>query len=128
MSQQPARSDVNANDVVAFAVEVLAVVLLAVWGAHLGGTTLAHVLGGVVVPAAAVVLWGLFAAPRARVRVPILAVVTKALVLGAAVLAAWSLLSPLWATVVTVVVVVNTLLTWIGPLSHPIASKRRDLS
>jgi hypothetical protein len=99
---------------------VLAVVLLAVWGAHLGGSTLAHVLGGVLVPAAAVVLWGLFAAPRARVRVPILAVVTKVLVLGTAVLAAWSLLPPLWAAVVTVVVVVNTLLTWVGPFAHPV--------
>jgi hypothetical protein len=120
--------DVNANDVVAFGVEVLAVVLLAVWGAHLGTSTVTHVLGGILVPGVAVVLWGLFAAPRARIRVPLLVVATKVVVLGVAVLAAWSLLPPLWAAVVSIVVAVNTLLTWIGPLSHPIVSQRRDLS
>lgn len=117
---QPTGGDVNANDLVAFAVEVLAVVLLAVWGAHLGDSTVAHVLGGVLVPGVAIVLWGLFAAPRARVRVPALVVATKVLVLGSAVAAAWSLLSPVWATLVTVVVVVNTLLMWVGPFAHPL--------
>ncbi|MEW1952542.1 YrdB family protein [Terrabacter sp. NPDC080008] len=111
---------VNANDLVAFAVEVLAVVLLAVWGAHLGTTTLEHVLAGILVPAIAAVLWGLFAAPRARSRVPALVVATKVLVLGTAIVAAWSLLSPVWAGVVTVVVVVNTLLMWVGPFAHPL--------
>lgn len=123
MTQQPGPptgGDVNANDLLAFGVEVLAVSLLAVWGAHLGTTTSAHVLGGILVPALAVVLWALFAAPRARVRVPALAVATKVLVLGAAVLAGWALLPPVWAAVVTVVVVVNTLLTWFGPLAHPL--------
>ncbi len=123
MTQEPAadaHGAVNANDLVAFAVEVLAVVLLAVWGAHLGTGTATHVLGGILVPAVAVVLWGLFAAPRARVRMPVLVVATKVLVLGAAVLAAWSLLSPVWATVVTVVVVVNTALMWVGPFAHPL--------
>jgi hypothetical protein len=116
----PTGGDVNPNDLLAFAVEVLAVVLLAVWGAHLGGTTVAHVLGGILVPAVAVVLWGLFAAPRARVRVPVLVVATKVLVLGTAVFAAWTLLPPVWAAVVTVVVVANTLLTWVGPFAHPL--------
>ena len=117
---RPTGGDVNANDLVAFAVEVLAVVLLAVWGAHLGDSTVTHVLGGVLVPGAAIVLWGLFAAPRARVRVPVLVVATKVLVLGAAVLAAWSLLPPVWAALVTVVVVVNTLLMWVAPFAHPL--------
>ncbi|HET9632052.1 MAG TPA: YrdB family protein [Terrabacter sp.] len=118
--RQPDNAPVNANDLVAFAVEVLAVVLLAVWGAHLGQSTVTHVLGGVLVPGAAIVLWGLFAAPRARVRVPVLVVATKVLVLGAAVVAAWSLLPPVWAALVTVVVVVNTLLMWVGPFAHPL--------
>ena len=117
---RPAGGDVNANDLLAFGVEVLAVVLLAVWGAHLGGTTTAHVVGGILVPGVAVVLWGLFAAPRARVRVPVLVVATKVLVLGSAVLVAWSLLPPVWAALVTVVVVVNTLLMWVGPFAHPL--------
>ena len=114
-------NEVNANDVVAFLVEVLAVVLLAVWGARLGDTTAVHALGGVLVPGAAAVLWGLFAAPRARFRVPVLAVGTKVLVLGGAVLASWSVLPPAWAAAVTVVVVVNTLLTWFGPFARPLS-------
>ena len=109
---------VNANDVIAFGVEVLAVVLLAVWGAGLGTTTAAHVLGGVLVPAAAVTLWGLFAAPRAVVQVPVLGVLTKVVVLGGAAVAAFAVLPLAWAVVVAVVVVVNTVLTWFGPFAR----------
>ncbi|WP_256795022.1 YrdB family protein [Terrabacter sp. Ter38] len=109
---------VNANDVVAFGVEVLAVVLLAVWGATLGATTAAHVLGGVLVPAAAVILWGLFAAPRAVVQVPVLGVLTKVVVLGGAALAGFAVLPLPWAVVVAVVVAVNTVLTWFGPFAR----------
>ena len=109
---------VNANDVIAFGVEVLAVVLLAVWGAGLGTTTAAHVLGGVLVPAAAVTLWGLFAAPRAVVQVPVLGVLTKVVVLGGAAVAGFAVLPRAWAVVVAVVVVVNTVLTWFGPFAR----------
>ncbi|KRF44239.1 hypothetical protein ASH01_09365 [Terrabacter sp. Soil811] len=109
---------VNANDVIAFGVEVLAVVLLAVWGAGLGTTTAAHVLGGVLVPAAAVTLWGLFAAPRAVVQVPVLGVLTKVVVLGGAAVAAFAVLPRAWAVVVAVVIVVNTVLTWFGPFAR----------
>ena len=109
---------VNANDVVAFGVEVLAVVLLAVWGATLGTTTAVHVLGGVLVPTAAVTLWGLFAAPRAVVQVPVLGVLTKVVVLGGAVGAAFVVLPLAWALVVAGLVVVNTVLTWFGPFAH----------
>jgi hypothetical protein len=113
--------DVNANDVLAFAVEVLAVVLLAAWGATLGTTPAAHVLGGVLVPAAAIVAWSLFAAPRAVVRVSALAVATKVLVLGGAALASFAVLPPGWAVTATVVIVVNTVLTWIGPFARPLS-------
>ena len=109
---------VNANDVIAFFVEVLALVLLAMWGATLGTTTTAHVLGGVLVPAVAATLWGLFAAPRAVVQVPVLGVLTKVVVLGGAVVAAFSVLPLAWAVVVAVLVAVNTVLTWFGPFAR----------
>jgi hypothetical protein len=132
VSHQPApdanANDVNANDVVAFGVEVLAVVLLAVWGASLGATTVARVVGGIGVPAVAVVLWGCFAAPRAVVRVPALAVATKVLVLGGAALASFAVLPMAWAVVVTVVIVVNTLLTWVGPYSRHVRSRPPEVS
>jgi hypothetical protein len=51
----------------------------------------------------------------------VLAVATKVLVLGGAVLASWSVLPPAWAVAVTVVVVVNTLLTWFGPFARPLS-------
>jgi hypothetical protein len=76
------------------------------------------VLGGVLVPAAAVTLWGLFAAPRAVVQVPVLAVLTKVVVLGSAVGAAFVVLPLAWAVVVAGLVVVNTALTWVGPFAR----------
>lgn len=121
-------TNVNANDVVAFGVEVLAVVLLAVWGASIGTTTAAHVIGGILVPAVGIALWGCFAAPRAVVRVPALAVATKVLVLGGAALASFMVLPVGWAVVLTVVIVVNTLLTWVGPFSRRRGSQGPDLT
>ncbi|AXG14696.1 DUF2568 domain-containing protein [Intrasporangium calvum] len=47
-------------------------------------------------PLVAAVAWGLFAAPRARVRVPRLTPAVKVLVLGAAVAAAFTVLPTGW--------------------------------
>ena len=111
---------VNANDVVAFGVELLALAMLGAWGAGLGTTTGAHVAGGVLVPLVAIVLWGLFAAPRAVVRVPALALVTKVVVLGGGALASFAVLPLGWAVAATAAVVVNSVLTRVGPFAHPV--------
>jgi hypothetical protein len=78
-----------ANEVLAFLLELAAVGCLCRWGFAAGDTTAAGLLLGLGAPAAAVTLWALFAAPRARLRPPLPAVLlVKALVFGAA---AWSL-------------------------------------
>jgi hypothetical protein len=72
---------------IAFLAELAALCALAVWGWSAGGSTPYRLLLAVGVPLVAAVLWGLFAAPRATVRVPALAIVVKVAVFGAAALA-----------------------------------------
>lgn len=98
-----------ANELLAFVLEVLAIGLLCWWGFASGGSVVVRVVLGLGVPAAAVVLWGLFAAPRARFRPPPAGVlVVKALVLLGAAAALYALGFAVLAVVFAVVVVVNT--------------------
>ena len=106
----------NANDVVAFFVEIGALVLLAWAGFSVGGPT--GYLLGIALPVVAGLLWGLFAAPRARVSSPRLALATKLLVLGAGVVAGFVVLPVVWAVVVAVVVALNLLLMYVGPFAR----------
>jgi hypothetical protein len=97
------------NELLAFVLEVFALFTLAVWGYQEGGGLLLGVLFGTVVAAAAAVLWGAFAAPRARYRVPLSVVLAvKAVVYGSAALALLGLGQPSTAAWFTALVVVNT--------------------
>ncbi len=111
--------DITGNDVVAFGVEVAAFVFLAMWGWRQGDTTTARWGLAIGVPSAAAIAWGLFAAPRSRVDVLAIEVVTKVAVLGAAVLAARTILPHPWWLAFTTTVVVNTLLLHVGPWARP---------
>ena len=110
--------DVNLNDVVAFLVEIAALVLLAVAGWELGSSTPLRWVLAVGLPLVAAVLWGLFAAPRAHVRSPPLRLGTQLLVLGGGVVGGFLALPLVWAVVVALVVAVNTLLAHVGPFAH----------
>ncbi|MEU2631928.1 MULTISPECIES: YrdB family protein [Kitasatospora] len=101
----------TANELLAFLLELAALVLLAWWGFAEGGGTAGRVLLGLGLPAAAVVLWGLFAAPRARYR-PALpwVLLVKALVLGGGAAALYGLGHPTAAYVLAGVIVLNTTL------------------
>lgn len=112
------RVEVNANDVVAFLVEIAALALLAVAGWQVGGSTVARVLLGVSLPLAAVVLWGQFAAPRARVRSLPLELATKVVVLGAGLAVGFVVLPLPWAVALALVTLVNTALMYVGPLAR----------
>ena len=109
--------EVNGNDVVAFLVELLVLGLLA-WAGFTASGVLGWVLG-LGLPVVAAVMWGLFAAPRARFPSPALALATKVVVLGAGVAAGFVVLPLGWACLVAVVVVVNTVLMYVGPFSRP---------
>jgi hypothetical protein len=72
---------------VAFLTELAALVALAVWGWSVPDATVWRVVLAVGTPAVAAVLWGLYAAPRSAFDVPVLAVLVKLVVFGAATVA-----------------------------------------
>ena len=111
-------SDVNANDLLALSVEIAVFALLVAAGWRADAPTLVRILLAVGLPVIAAVLWGLFAAPRARVRSAPLRLVTKVLVLGAGVVAGFFVLPLVLAVTLTVVVVVNTVLIYVGPFAR----------
>lgn len=99
------------NEGLAFLLELAALAFLAWWGWSGGEGVALRLPLAVAAPAAAAVVWGLFAAPRARFRVPLAGVLcVKALVFGAAALALLGLGRPLWAVSFAAVALVNTAL------------------
>ncbi|NUP46581.1 MAG: YrdB family protein [Catenulispora sp.] len=97
------------NEGLAFLLELLALVLLAVWGFRTGSNVAVHVLLGLGAPALMVVVWGAFAAPRARFRVPLAGVLAvKAVVFGAATAAGYAAGWHAFAIVFGVVAALNT--------------------
>ncbi|GAA2057465.1 hypothetical protein GCM10009839_78640 [Catenulispora yoronensis] len=80
-----------ANEGLAFLLELVALVLLAVWGFRTGSNVAVHVLLGLGAPALMVVVWGAFAAPRARVQLPMAGVLAvKTVVFAAATIAGYA--------------------------------------
>ncbi|NEK59529.1 YrdB family protein [Geodermatophilus sabuli] len=102
---------------VAFVAELGALAALGYWGAVTGGTSAVRWALALGVPLAAAVLWGLFAAPRAAVGVPALALVTQVVVFGAAAAALLATGHPRLAVVLTVAALLGTVLS--GPLTGP---------
>jgi hypothetical protein len=104
-----------ANLAVKFLLELGAIAALAYWGATSGGGVRA-VLLALVTPAVAIVLWGLFAAPKSGRRLsPGARVPFELFVFALAVVAFVAAGSPGAALVFAVIVVVNTaLLTGLG--------------
>ncbi|MEU8789163.1 YrdB family protein [Streptomyces sp. NPDC048643] len=98
-----------ANEVLAFLLELAALAVLSWWGFSAGGNAALRVVLGVGVPLAAIVVWGLFAAPKARLKPALpFVLLVKAVVLGSSAVALYALGHPVAAIVLAVVVVVNT--------------------
>lgn len=111
--------DVNANDVVAFFVEVAAFILLGIWAWRLAPANVpARLLSVTLVVGMAGLLWALFAAPEAAVQVLPLAIAVKVLVLGGSVLAAYTMLSGGLLVSWAAVVLANTMLVFVGPFAR----------
>jgi hypothetical protein len=98
-----------ANAALAFFLEIAALVALGYWGFQAGSGTPAKLALGLGTPLLAAVLWGLFAAPRARFAVPLPAVLAvKALVFAGATAALWATGHRTLAVAFAIVVVANT--------------------
>lgn len=98
-----------ANELLAFVLEIVAIGALARWGFTAAEGTAASVALGIGAPVAAVVLWGLFAAPRARFPLPLAGVlVVKTVVLGGGAAAVYGTGHPVAAVVLAAALVANT--------------------
>ncbi|MGY3203131.1 YrdB family protein [Streptomyces sp. TE5632] len=98
-----------ANEALAFLLELAALGCLGWWGFHTGPEGVFRILLGVGTPLLAVVVWALFAAPRARWRPRLpLVLVVKALVLGGGAAALYGVGHPVAAGAMAVVTIANT--------------------
>lgn len=99
------------NEGLAFLLELAALAVLAWWGWESAENTALRLLLAIAAPGLAAVVWGLFAAPRARFPVPLAGVLlVKALVFGAAAVALHALDRPVWAVSFAAVALANTAL------------------
>ncbi|GAB2803023.1 hypothetical protein GCM10027176_04670 [Actinoallomurus bryophytorum] len=58
------------NDILAFVVELVALAVFAWWGAATGGGLVLSLVLGIGAPLVAAVVWGIFASPKAQVKLP----------------------------------------------------------
>lgn len=110
MATQP-RAWIGPNALLAFLLELVALACLCWWGFATGPNVLLSIVLGVGLPVVAAVVWGLFAAPRARVPLPRAGVLTvKILIFGAATAALAALGQPILAAVFALVTAVNLII------------------
>jgi Protein of unknown function (DUF2568) len=99
-----------ANLALAFLLELCALAALGYWGVRVGGGPVTKVALGLGGPLLAAILWGLFAAPRAPVSVPLVGLGVQLLVFGSAALALYATGHRFLAIAFAILVVVNSLL------------------
>jgi len=81
-----------ANEGLAFLLELVMLAGLAWWGSQAVAGLAGRIALAVLTPALAVVIWGLFAAPRARVQLPMAGVLAvKTIVFGGATVAVYAM-------------------------------------
>ncbi|WP_235037205.1 YrdB family protein [Actinomadura sp. K4S16] len=99
------------NEGLAFLLELVAIAALAWWGFTATGNVLVNIVLGLAAPAAAIILWGMFAAPRARFKIALpLVLLVKAVVFGAGALALYGVGHPTAGIAFAVVAFLNTAL------------------
>lgn len=100
----------GSNLLLAFLVELVALGIFAWWGWSATGSTPLRLLLAIGLPLPTAVLWGLFAAPKAKHRTPAVRWTVKVIVFGLAGAALCSLGHPLLAVLFVVVVAANLLI------------------
>lgn len=94
----------QANETLAFLLELAMLAGLAWWGTSVTGPAGIRVLLAVAAPVAAAVVWGLLLAPRARIRLaPATVLVVKAVMFGLAALAVYTAGLHVWAVAVGII-------------------------
>jgi hypothetical protein len=106
---------------VALGLELAALAVLGWGGWQLGGPTAVRVLLAVALPVVAAVLWGLFAAPRARSQSAPARLVVQVLVFGAAAVLLARYAAPVWGVAFAVLVVADLAAAAVLP---PVATPR----
>ncbi|MFE7798442.1 YrdB family protein [Nocardia sp. NPDC057440] len=106
-----------ANLTLAFAMELVALAALALWGWKTATAIPAKLVLAVGAPLLAAVAWSLFAAPKATFDYPLLAVVTKVLVFGGAAVGLWAASYRAAAVVFVTVLVANLLAIRLGHIT-----------
>ena len=97
------------NEGLAFLLELLMVAGLAWWGSQAVSGLAGRIALAVVTPALAIVVWALFAAPRARIRLPVAGVLAvKAVVFAGGTAAVYSMGWHAAAIAFAIVAAVNT--------------------
>jgi Protein of unknown function (DUF2568) len=98
-----------ANEALAFLLELCMLAALAWWGATAVGALAGRVALAIICPLVVVIGWGLFAAPRARIRLPLAGVLgVKAVAFAAGTAALYAVGQRVLAIVFAVVAAVNT--------------------
>ena len=103
-----------ANLALAFLLELCALAALGYWGVWVGSGPVTKTALGIGAPLLAAILWGVFAAPRAPVSVPLVGLGVKLIVFGSAVVALYATGHRTLAIVFAVIVVANGALIRLG--------------
>jgi hypothetical protein len=97
------------NETLAFLLELAMLAALGVWGAGAGASVASSILLGGGAPLLAIIGWGLFASPRAKITLPLAGVVAfKALAFGCGAAALYAVGRPRLALAFAAVAFVNT--------------------
>jgi uncharacterized protein DUF2568 len=101
----------------AFAVELVGLGIFASWGWRTGSGTPTRLLLAIGLPVVAAVMWGLFAAPTANYRSPVVTTIVKVAFFGLAGLALWSMDHWLLGAAFVLVVAANLLVIRLGHIT-----------
>jgi hypothetical protein len=97
------------NETIAFLLELAMLAALGVWGAKAGASVASSILLGAGAPLLAIIGWGLFASPKAKITLPLAGVVAfKALAFGCGAAALYAAGRPKLALAFGAVAFVNT--------------------
>ena len=102
------------NLTLAFLLELCALAALVYWGFRVGGGPITKLVLGLGAPLLAAVLWGVFAAPRAPMSVPLARLAVQLVVFGSAAVALYATAHAALALTFAILVAVNSAMVRLG--------------